>query len=157
MPAIAACSGGKRVSRSPEAVPTPSGMATLGTPPAGWYTDPSGQHRARYWDGASWTEQVRDDVAAPSAVSGGEQTHEVAATVANIAQALATVAEQDVAEPAFVVDYGTEEPVPYTRPQPTRVTPASVAEPTQAMAQPEWDDEDEEEGPPRRPWWRPGG
>jgi hypothetical protein len=31
----------------------------------------------------------------------------VAATVAGIAQALATVAEQDVAEPAFVVDYGT--------------------------------------------------
>jgi hypothetical protein len=106
-------------------------MATLGTPPAGWYTDPSGQHRARYWDGASWTEQVRDDVAAPSAVSGGEQTHEVAATVANIAQALATVAEQDVAEPAFVVDYGTEEPVPYT---PTEA-PASVgADPMASVA-----------------------
>jgi hypothetical protein len=87
-------------------------MATLGSPPAGWYTDPSGQHRARYWDGGGWTEQVRDDVAAPSAVAG-EQTHEVAATVAGIAQALATVAEQDVAEPAFVVDYGTADPTPY--------------------------------------------
>jgi hypothetical protein len=85
-------------------------MATLGTPPAGWYTDPSGQHRARYWDGGGWTEQVRDDVGAPSAVSGGEQAHEAAATVANIAQALATVAEQDVAEPVFVVDYGTADP-----------------------------------------------
>lgn len=85
-------------------------MATLGSPPAGWYTDPSGQHRARYWDGGNWTEQVRDDVGAPSAVSG-EQNHEVAATVAGIAQALATVAEQDVAEPPFVVDYGTPEPV----------------------------------------------
>ena len=85
-------------------------MATLGTPPAGWYTDPSGQHRARYWDGAGWTEQVRDDVGAPSAVSGGEQAHEAAATVANIAQALVTVAEQDVAEPVFVVDYGTADP-----------------------------------------------
>jgi hypothetical protein len=87
-------------------------MATLGTPPAGWYTDPSGQHRARYWDGGGWTEQVRDDVGAPSAVAG-EQTHEVAATVAGIAQALATVAEQDVAEPVFVVDYGTSDPMPY--------------------------------------------
>ena len=87
-------------------------MATLGSPSAGWYTDPSGQHRARYWDGAGWTEQVRDDVSAPSPVSGGEQTHEVAATVANIAQALATVAEQDVAEPVFVVDYGTADPAP---------------------------------------------
>jgi len=88
-------------------------MATLGTPPAGWYTDPSGQHRARYWDGVGWTEQVRDDVGAPSAVSGG-QTHEAAATVAGIAQAVATVAEQDVAEPVFVVDYGTPEPTPYS-------------------------------------------
>jgi hypothetical protein len=89
-------------------------MATLGTPSAGWYTDPSGQHRARYWDGAGWTDQVRDDVGAPSAVSGGEQAHEAAATVANIAQALATVAEQDVAEPVFVVDYGTADPGSFT-------------------------------------------
>src|SRR5262245_15256098 len=88
-------------------------MATLGSPPAGWYTDPSGQHRARYWDGGGWTEQVRDDVGAPSAVAGGERTHEVAATVAGIAQAVATVAEQDVTEPPFVVDYGTPEPAPY--------------------------------------------
>jgi hypothetical protein len=87
-------------------------MATLGSPPAGWYTGPSGQHRARYWDGMGWTEQVRDDVGAPSAVSGG-QTHEAAATVAGIAQAVATVAEQDVPQPVFVVDYGTSEPTPY--------------------------------------------
>jgi hypothetical protein len=85
-------------------------MASLGSPPAGWYTDPSGQHRARYWDGGGWTEQVRDDVGAPSAVAGN-QTHEAAATVAGIAQAIATVAEQDVAEPPFVVDYGTGDPV----------------------------------------------
>jgi Protein of unknown function (DUF2510) len=97
-------------------------MATIGSPPSGWYTDPSGQHRARYWDGAGWTEQVRDDVGAPSAVSGGEQAHEAAATVANIAQALATVAEQDVAEAPFVVDYGTPEPTPYA-PTETPVNP----------------------------------
>ena len=42
-------------------------MAQIGTPSAGWYTDPSGQHRARYWDGASWTEQVRDDLTDPAA------------------------------------------------------------------------------------------
>jgi hypothetical protein len=101
-------------------------MATLGTPPAGWYTDPSGQHRARYWDGVGWTEQVRDDVSAPSPVSGGEQTHEVAATVANIAQALATVVEQDVAEPAFVVDYGIEEPAPLAVTETPVVAAASV-------------------------------
>ena len=27
---------------------------------AGWYKDPSGRYRARYWDGASWTREVRD-------------------------------------------------------------------------------------------------
>ena len=28
-------------------------------PPAGWYPDPSGQARERYWDGHSWTESAR--------------------------------------------------------------------------------------------------
>ncbi len=28
------------------------------TPPAGWYTDPSGRHEHRYWDGSQWTEHV---------------------------------------------------------------------------------------------------
>jgi Protein of unknown function (DUF2510) len=27
-------------------------------PPAGWYPDPQGQARLRYWDGATWTEQT---------------------------------------------------------------------------------------------------
>ena len=26
----------------------------------GWYPDPSGRHRERYWDGRVWTEHVRD-------------------------------------------------------------------------------------------------
>lgn len=29
-------------------------------PPAGWYADPHGQHRVRYWDGQQWTEHVSD-------------------------------------------------------------------------------------------------
>lgn len=28
-------------------------------PPAGWYTDPSGQPGERWWDGTNWTEQTR--------------------------------------------------------------------------------------------------
>jgi len=41
-------------------VPTHSLMAQIGSPPAGWYTDPSGQHRARYWDGAGWSHTAAD-------------------------------------------------------------------------------------------------
>ena len=27
-------------------------------PPAGWYADPSGEHRVRWWDGTGWTQHV---------------------------------------------------------------------------------------------------
>jgi hypothetical protein len=30
-----------------------------GHPPAGWYSDPSGQASLRYWSGAAWTAEVR--------------------------------------------------------------------------------------------------
>ena len=33
---------------------------------AGWYPDPSGRHRHRYWDGRTWTEHVADDSATPT-------------------------------------------------------------------------------------------
>jgi DNA-directed RNA polymerase sigma subunit (sigma70/sigma32) len=29
-------------------------------PAPGWYADPSGKHRFRYWDGIAWTEMVED-------------------------------------------------------------------------------------------------
>ena len=124
-------------------MPTLSLMAQIGSPPAGWYTDPSGQHRARYWDGAGWTEQVRNDVAATGGSSAGDATpHDAAATVAGVAQALATVADQDVVEPAFVVDYGVEpEPMAGTFVDPfggdplpslmdSSTTPASASHPS---------------------------
>ena len=28
--------------------------------PAGWYSDPQGHHKYRYWDGSIWTDQVSD-------------------------------------------------------------------------------------------------
>ncbi len=28
--------------------------------PSGWYTDPTGNHAYRYWDGSTWTSQVSD-------------------------------------------------------------------------------------------------
>ena len=30
-------------------------------PNGGWYDDPTGRHRLRYWDGSSWTAQVWSD------------------------------------------------------------------------------------------------
>ena len=27
---------------------------------SGWYVDPSGRHRLRYWNGTQWTDQVND-------------------------------------------------------------------------------------------------
>ena len=29
-------------------------------PPPGWYDDPAGQHGSRWWDGAGWSDHVRD-------------------------------------------------------------------------------------------------
>jgi len=52
--------------RRPVAVPTPS-ASTIEPPlphapvvPAGWFADPSGRHRGRYWDGVRWSEHVDD-------------------------------------------------------------------------------------------------
>lgn len=104
-------------------------MAQSGTPTAGWYADPSGQHQARFWDGACWTEQIRDDLGEPLP---DEAPHAAAATVAGVAAAVAAVAAADVpasgvatvdltdsgvggpfaagtaTEGSFVVDYGTD-------------------------------------------------
>lgn len=37
--------------------------------PPGWYPDPEGKPRTRYWDGGSWTDQVGPAV--PAMTSGG--------------------------------------------------------------------------------------
>jgi hypothetical protein len=37
---------------------TPAQPAESAGPPAGWYPDPQGQARLRYWDGAAWTDQT---------------------------------------------------------------------------------------------------
>jgi uncharacterized protein YxjI len=33
-------------------------MPPSGTTPANWYTDPTGRHQLRYWDGNAWTDHV---------------------------------------------------------------------------------------------------
>ena len=54
VPALAACS---RTARRRAPAP-PAGAAF---PPSGWYPDPSGRHRHRFWDGRRWSEHVHDE------------------------------------------------------------------------------------------------
>ena len=42
---------------SPQASPDQAPAEQSG-PPAGWYPDPQGQARLRYWDGGAWTDQT---------------------------------------------------------------------------------------------------
>jgi hypothetical protein len=44
---------------SPAPSAEPAGAESSG-PAAGWYPDPQGQKRLRYWDGGRWTEQTAD-------------------------------------------------------------------------------------------------
>ena len=46
----------------PAAPPAPPAAAApdLGGQAAGWYQDPQGQKRLRYWDGSAWTEHTSD-------------------------------------------------------------------------------------------------
>jgi hypothetical protein len=48
---------------TPPPTAPPSAAATPPPPavaPAGWFPDPSGTHRLRYWDGQAWTEHIAD-------------------------------------------------------------------------------------------------
>jgi hypothetical protein len=63
--AAAAGPGAGAASAGPAAggASTPAGASAApggeaGGPPAGWYPDPQGQARLRYWDGATWTDQT---------------------------------------------------------------------------------------------------
>ncbi|MCU1495873.1 MAG: hypothetical protein JWO62_3637 [Acidimicrobiaceae bacterium] len=40
--------------------PPPIGDHTGKTPLFGWYTDTTGRHEQRYWDGRGWSDNVRD-------------------------------------------------------------------------------------------------
>ncbi|HEX8052974.1 MAG TPA: DUF2510 domain-containing protein [Thermoleophilaceae bacterium] len=47
-------------SPAPVSSPTPASQPDPSAPAAGWYPDPQGQKRLRYWDGGRWTEQTAD-------------------------------------------------------------------------------------------------
>ncbi len=44
----------------PSGQPGPSAVGSPAWSPPGWYPDPGGQHRYRYWDGLTWTDSVSD-------------------------------------------------------------------------------------------------
>lgn len=56
-------------------------------PPEGWYRDPDGGQRPRYWDGSAWTQHYADPPAAAEQPTAGQQT-------------AVAVAERPRAEPA---------------------------------------------------------
>jgi Protein of unknown function (DUF2510) len=39
----------------------PAGGASATAPVASWYPDPTARHQQRYWDGATWTDNVSDN------------------------------------------------------------------------------------------------
>jgi hypothetical protein len=42
-------------------------LAASGNAGEGWYPDPVGKHGARWWDGSTWTDRVRDEASDPPA------------------------------------------------------------------------------------------
>lgn len=50
-------SAGSPQQPAPAATPAP---AKQGTPPVGWYPDPSDGKRDRFWSGVAWTEEIRE-------------------------------------------------------------------------------------------------
>ena len=52
-------------------VPAPTAPGS-GLPPAAWYADPENPQGMRYWDGARWTENRTDYLAAPPKKEVGE-------------------------------------------------------------------------------------
>lgn len=48
----------------PPFIPRPPDAAAV-TIPAGWLSDPTGEHEMRYWDGFAWTSHIHDS-AVPS-------------------------------------------------------------------------------------------
>lgn len=46
--------------QQPATAPQPAAQPESSGPAPGWYPDPQGQKRLRYWDGSRWTEQTAD-------------------------------------------------------------------------------------------------
>ncbi|MBF4617760.1 DUF2510 domain-containing protein [Clavibacter sp. VKM Ac-2873] len=75
---------------------------STGTPstPAGWYADPAGSDRLRWWDGTRWTDHLADAPAA-AAASAGPASAELAAAPASGHVAPEAPAAPAAAPPAY--------------------------------------------------------
>jgi uncharacterized protein YbjQ (UPF0145 family) len=58
---VASASPDQMLVGPPPFAPPPSASTTTAAPSQpGWLTDPTGQHRLRWWDGTQWTESIQD-------------------------------------------------------------------------------------------------
>jgi hypothetical protein len=135
----------------------------VSTPAAGWYPDPGGSGRQRYWDGTAWTQHLRPPEAAAAADvpgsgwypdpagSGAERWWDGTAWTTSLREVGAEVA---AADPDPVAD-----PDPAADPDPV-VDPEPAAEPAHAAAaahdpdlQPASEPEPEAEPSPPAGWY----
>jgi hypothetical protein len=93
---------------------------STGTPstPAGWYADPAGSDRLRWWDGSRWTDHLTD---APTAASGGGAVAASASATSEPSGEDGTAhgsAEQAPAASHVPPAYGQQAPQPSSTQQP---------------------------------------
>ncbi|QHC71295.1 DUF2510 domain-containing protein [Rathayibacter sp. VKM Ac-2801] len=84
---------------------TDQGASTGGEasgPRAGWYPDPAGSSRQRWWDGTGWTESLRDAPAAtPSAPTGSTGSGSVQAAATPVPPTAPTPPAAPAERPAY--------------------------------------------------------
>ncbi|MDQ0744283.1 hypothetical protein QFZ62_001591 [Clavibacter sp. B3I6] len=100
---------------------------STGTPstPAGWYADPAGSDRLRWWDGSRWTDHLTDAPAAVSSASEPTGEDGTARGSAEQAPASAPAASHvpPVEAPAAPPAYGQQAPQPSYAQQPSAQQP----------------------------------
>ncbi|CAQ02649.1 DUF2510 domain-containing protein [Clavibacter sepedonicus] len=120
---------------------------STGTPstPAGWYADPAGSDRLRWWDGTRWTDHLADAPAAAAASSSAGQQGDVQGSAGQPAAAPGSghVAPEAPGAAAAPPAYGQQAPgqpygqqpyaqagyaqTPYAAPTPPPQVPASTS------------------------------
>jgi hypothetical protein len=106
---------------------------STGTPstPAGWYADPAGSDRLRWWDGTRWTDHLTDAPTAGAAASSASATAPASATSTETADRphVPPVAPPASGQPAYgQAAYGQQAQQPYSQ-QPYSTAPYSAPTP----------------------------